>query len=430
MPGAPPAPVAAPPAPHAQMSPAVTPAKPPVQPSTQSSAREHQLFQEIVEHAGDLIAVLDEQGKRLYSNPLHAEVLDSPERLQGTTAYVDVHPDDRQIVGDAFRTAFREGKDTRVEYRLMDKKGSVRVMESIGIVLPPPPSGESRALVVSRDVTDRVHQEQDREALLRALGPLTGERYFHNLVYVLAETLKVRYVLVSESLYQPYERVRSIAYWANGMLMPPFEYDLADTTCEAVYSTRGPVHYPDSVQELFPRETALVEMEARSYLGVPLIGADSTIVGHLFIMDDKRMADPSRAQRMLTEVSGRTAMEMERLRHEEVVRGAESRLRFILESLADGVLVTDSLEIITYVSERVGTDIGCGSVDLIGKPLKQFVEHPDDARGAALPADGDASVRLRCCDGTLRSAVLQAKPLKDGTGKAMGTVFLVHLAAD
>ena len=430
MPGAPPAPVAAPPAPHAQMSPSVTPAKPPVQPSTQSSAREHQLFQEIVEHAGDLIAVLDEQGKRLYSNPLHAEVLDSPERLQGTTAYVDVHPDDRQIVGDAFRTAFREGKNTRVEYRLMDKKGSVRVMESIGIVLPPPSTGESRAVVVSRDVTERVHQEQDREALLRALGPLTGERYFHNLVYVLAETLKVRYVLVSESLYQPYERVRSIAYWANGMLMPPFEYDLADTTCEAVYSTRNPVHYPDSVQELFPRETALVEMEARSYLGVPLIGADSTIVGHLFIMDDKRMADPSKAQHMLTQVAGRTAMEMDRLRHEEVVRGAESRLRFILESLADGVLVTDSLEIITYASERVGTEIKCGSIDLIGKPLTQFIAPPGEDQGTALPGDGEARMGLRCCDGTLRSAVLQAKPLKDGTGKAMGTVFLVHFVND
>ncbi|HSQ74401.1 MAG TPA: hypothetical protein VLT13_02520, partial [Bacteroidota bacterium] len=98
MPGAPPAPVVAPPAPHAQVSPAVTPALPSARPSAQSSAREHQLFQEIVEHAGDLIAVLDEQGKRLYSNPLHAEVLDSPERLQGTTAYVDVHPDDRQMV--------------------------------------------------------------------------------------------------------------------------------------------------------------------------------------------------------------------------------------------------------------------------------------------------------------------------------------------
>jgi len=388
------------------------------------------MFRDMFDHAEDLVTVMDEEGIRLYSNPAHREVLDTPERLRGTTAFVDVHPDDRLRVADTFRESFQEGKAARLEYRLMDNKGSVRFLESVGSPFRSSVSGEMQAVVISRDMSERVQREQDFEALLKALGPLSGEPFFQNLVSVIAHTLAARYVLISECLYQPCERVRSLAYLANGAFMPPFEYDLADTTCEAVFATGAPVHYPDSVQELFPKETALVAMGARSYLGVPLIGAGSVIVGHLFLMDDKRLADPSRTLNMLTQVAGRAAMEVERFRRDRSGRAAEFRLRFILESLADGVLVIDSQGIVTYLNEQVVSLVGYSGVDIIGKPLSQFLEAGKDKEGKPLPDEGDIQVRFRCSDDTIRAARLQAKPLMDAARRAIGTVFLVRPATD
>ncbi len=388
------------------------------------------LLRDLVKHAPDLMTVLDDQGVRLYSNPAHRDVLDSPERLQGTVAFVDVHPDDRQRVAETLRAGMEEGEEIRLEYRLMDNKGSVRVLESVGATFISAASGKTNAVVVSRDMTERAQREHDLQALLKALGPLSGEPFFHNLVSVIGDTLAVRYVLVSECLYQPCERVRSLAYLANGTFMPPFEYDITDTTCEAVFATGAPVHYPDSVQELFPKETALVAMDARSYLGVPLIGTGSAIVGHLFLIDDKRLADSARALSMLTQVANRTAMEVERFRKDRSGRAAEFRLRFILESLADGVLVTDSHDIVTYLNEQVVSFIGFSGVDMIGKPLMQFLAQDQDPPLETLPEDGEIRVRLRCRDGDVRGAVLQAKPLKDGAGRGLGTVFLVRPAAD
>jgi PAS domain S-box-containing protein len=171
-------------------------------------------------------------------------------------------------------------------------------------------------------------------------------------------------------------------------------------------------------------------MAARSYLGVPLIGTGSVIVGHIFLMDDKRLADPSRTLHMLTQVAGRAAMEVERFRRDRSGRAAEFRLRFILESLADGVLVIDSQGIVTYLNEQVVSLVGHSGVDIIGKPLSQFLETEKTEEGKPLPDEGDIQVRFRCSDNTFRAATLQAKPLTDAARRVIGTVFLVRPAAD
>jgi PAS domain S-box-containing protein len=417
------APVLDPPPPPA----AYVPEPPP--PSIQMAAQaDLLLMREVLDHASDLITLLDARGSRLYNNPAHRHILDAPEHLKGTVAFVDVHPDDRARVTAAFLAGLREGKETRVQYRLMDNRGRVRILESIGSPVRSGPLDGPRAVVVSRDVTDRVRKEKDRDSLMRAIGPVSGESFFVNLVTTLARTLRVRYVLVSECVYQPCERVRSLAFVANGSLMPPFEYDIADTTCEAVFATRGPVHHPDRVQELFPRMEALVTMGARSYLGVPLVTPGGTLTGHLFLMDDRKLVDPSRASELLLEVASRTAMEVERYREDEMVRASEIRLRSILESLDKGVLVVDMLSIITYLNGAAAAMGERDGMDVIGKPLAQFLELGDDGAEDGPEYGAEQAGLLVRKDGTHRAVISLATPLKDASARVYGTIYILRPA--
>jgi GAF domain-containing protein len=66
------------------------------------------------------------------------------------------------------------------------------------------------------------------------------------------------------------------------------------------------------VQELFPREKALVAMRASCYLGVPLLNEAQTPIGHLFVMDDKPLADPQHAVTILNIFAGRAGEELEK----------------------------------------------------------------------------------------------------------------------
>jgi PAS domain S-box-containing protein len=413
----PPVPVSAP-APAPTLAPAMTP----------SQQAELHMLRDVLEHAEDLVALLDARGTRLYSNAAHKDVIDSPEHLRGTVMFVDVHPEDRPRVTTAFLAGLREGKEVRCEYRVMDNRGMVRIYESIASPVRTGPLDGPRSVVVSRDVTDRTQRERDKETLVRVLEGLSGELYFIGLVNALARILHVRYVLVSEAVYQPAERVRSLAYYANGSLLPSFEYDLTDTTCAAVFENREPVHYPDRIAELFPRMEALVTMGARSYLGVPLLNSAGLPVGHVFIMDDKRFADAARAIELLTGIAPRTAMEVERHRQDIAVHASEARLRSILESLAAGVLVVDPLNIITYLNGPAAGMAERTGVEVIGKPLTDLLEF-DDATSAGRVSGEDVPGRLIVRGSERKNVSVRARALKDANGRANGTIYVLHLAA-
>ena len=387
-----------------------------------------QLMKDVLDHAGDLIAMLDARGTRLYSNAAHRQILDAPEHLRGTVMFVDVHPEDRPRVTSAFLAGLREGKDVHCAYRVMDNRGGVRMLESVGSPVRSGPLDGPRSVVISRDVTERFQHERDRDSLFHAVGALTGEAYFIGLVTALAQILQVRYVLLSEAVYQPAERVRSLAYIANGALLPQFEYDLADTTCEAVYENREPVHYPDRVAELFPRMEALVTMGARSYLGVPLLSSTGTPVGHVFIMDDKRLVDPVRATELVAGIAPRTAMEVERYRQDILVRASESRLRTILESLAAGVIAVDPLSIVTYLNGPATDMAERDGVDVIGKNLADLLEI-DGASVANIMSGEDVPGRLVTRNGSRKDVAVRARPVKDATGRTHGTIYVVRPAA-
>src|SRR5260370_42641097 len=94
-------------------------------------AESDQLFELITENAADMIAVVDSQGKRLYNSPAYEKILGySPQELQSTSAFEQIHPDDRKQVEEATREALAGGASRRIEYRMRTKDGAWRALET------------------------------------------------------------------------------------------------------------------------------------------------------------------------------------------------------------------------------------------------------------------------------------------------------------
>ena len=102
-----------------------------------------------------------------------------------------------------------------------------------------------------------------------ALAP--GAAFFPALVNHLAAALAVQYVFVAECTDDTHTRVRTLAFWSRDTLADNIEFDLAGTPCEAVIDGRVSWHTHD-LQTRFPLDVGLVDLDAQSYLGVPLIG--------------------------------------------------------------------------------------------------------------------------------------------------------------
>ena len=113
------------------------------------------LFRLIRENAADMIAVVDVNGRRLYNSPSYEKVLGySPEELERTDSFEQIHPEDRQLVqrGGATGAANRAGPHAGIPLPSQERHlETSRVHRK----LDPQPQGRTRQV---RDREPRHHR--------------------------------------------------------------------------------------------------------------------------------------------------------------------------------------------------------------------------------------------------------------------------------
>jgi PAS domain S-box-containing protein len=125
------------------------------------SAQQDEIFRLIGQHAADMIAFVDTEGNRLYNSPSYKSILGySPEELEGSSAFEQIHPDDRQAVKEAAQQAPSTGVGRRLEYRIRHKDGSWRILESTASAIRDTQGRVEKLVIVNRDISDRREIEE------------------------------------------------------------------------------------------------------------------------------------------------------------------------------------------------------------------------------------------------------------------------------
>lgn len=133
-----------------------------------------ELFQIVAENAADMIALVDMKGRRLYNSPAYKKILGySAAELGETSAFEQIHADDRFRVLEAAREAKETGVGKRLEYRIRHKDGSWRILESVASAVRDARGEVSKLVIVNRDITERKRAEHQLEHNLLH-DPLTG----------------------------------------------------------------------------------------------------------------------------------------------------------------------------------------------------------------------------------------------------------------
>ncbi|BDU77758.1 PAS domain S-box protein [Mesoterricola sediminis] len=135
--------------------------------STERRLRENEeIFHIISDHAGDLVSLVNREGRRVYQNRAYVRQLGySFDELEATGPLELVHPEDRERVRSSIAEALARGRETTLQYGMRHRDGSWRQVESR--ITPVQASGavDGLAVVVARDITQRAALDLD---LMRA----------------------------------------------------------------------------------------------------------------------------------------------------------------------------------------------------------------------------------------------------------------------
>jgi PAS domain S-box-containing protein len=132
------------------------------------------LFKALTEHSGDIISLLDAEGRLLFNSAAAERISGfSREELAGADTMALMHPDDQPEVGRAFQGLLATpGAVITVQYRYRTKAGGWTWMEAVACNRLHDP--EVRGVVASsRDITERKRAEERlhrSEEQLRALA--------------------------------------------------------------------------------------------------------------------------------------------------------------------------------------------------------------------------------------------------------------------
>jgi PAS domain S-box-containing protein len=158
----------------------------------------------LAEHASDVIGRISPEGRYLYLSPASRTALGyEPVELVGWDMLERVHPADAENVRAAFHKMLAQPETVTVLLRHRHKDGSYRWLETSGKRLLAPETGAPReVVVVSRDVSDRKNNEEERLEMerhllhtqkLESLGVLTGgiAHDFNNLLAAVLGNLEL-----------------------------------------------------------------------------------------------------------------------------------------------------------------------------------------------------------------------------------------------
>ncbi len=127
----------------------------------------------ITENVGDLVALLDAEGRWVYFSPSHANYLDASALRIGRKCYPCLLAEDRPRLAGALREAIANGTPFELRLRLQASDGTARLLKSIGRMAAASKDQPAHIVLVSRDISELRNQQERLEVAAHAFDEMT-----------------------------------------------------------------------------------------------------------------------------------------------------------------------------------------------------------------------------------------------------------------
>ena len=183
-------------------------------------------------------------------------------------------------------------------------------------------------------------QEEALRQVVQGVAESTGPAFFTTLVKHLASALGVDYAFIGRLDPQDASRIVTLAFFNQGKISDNFHYELKDSPCAMVLEGEICFH-PQRVQELFPQDKGLRDLNVESYLGIPMRDSNGKPFGLIAVMHRQPLPNGPMAESLLRIFATRVATEIQRQKAEEDLLTQSQQMRTIFDSVNTMIYVAD-----------------------------------------------------------------------------------------
>lgn len=274
-------------------------------------------YRALFEGANDAIFILDLDAVHLAVNQHAADLLGYEINEMIGLSFKDVVVPQEYDDAQARRDALLAGQPPPMYERILRKKNGVELPVEVNISLTHDRDGKPLFIQsIVRDITERKQIEEILYFVAQRSWAVVGETFFAALARYLTEKLAVDYVHIAELIDPKAEIVQSVALCYRGEMMENIQYPLRHTPCENIVGKKL-ASYPERVQERFPDDKDLADLQVESYVGMPLWGSQGNPIGLIAVMHKTPLVNIPLIESILQIVAVRAAHEMERAQAEK-----------------------------------------------------------------------------------------------------------------
>jgi PAS domain S-box-containing protein len=358
-------------------------------------------FRRLIEHASDMIAVVDMAGIIQFQSPSTERVLGyAPKDVTGLNVLDFIHPEDREKVGQRIAEISHEAfAPMLMEYRIRHRDGSWRIFQSTGGAMTDP-DGRRMMVVNSRDVTETRKLEEQflRAQRLEAIGTLSSG-IAHDLNNILAPMLMIAPLLRGK--LPDAQDAELLTMIESGAQRGANIIRQLLTFSRGIDGERGVVQPRHLLKEMvalmretFPRD---ITVEERIAADLWTVTADGTQIHQVLMNLCVNARDAMRNGGKLTLAAGNvTVDEMDVLKHPQAKLGAYVQLT--ISDSGEGIPREniDRMFEPFFTTKEIGKGTGLGLSTVLGivKSHAGFITvYSEPGRGSVfnvhLPADAD-----------------------------------------
>ncbi len=275
-------------------------------------------------------------------------------------------------------------------------------------------------------------QARRHQALVMLAGASSSHAEFlETVVRALALGLDCKIAAVGEANADQ-TKVQLLAILKDGELVEPYVYDLAGTPCEDIYTSNDVqphAHHSEGLCDLFPDDLALVKINAEGYRAEAFSDAGGNRIGHVFVIDDKRMDDNPGDMSFFRLIGQRVGAEINSWRADASQNEERHLLQTVVDHLPVPVSLNDADGNYLLVNKLFETWYGKTSDQVIGQTADRVFDFPADRLADRLSEEaevlrtGETSIRegmKTLADGSQRYVIITKFPVRDSSGKITG----------